>query len=335
MSHILLAHGSGGRAGRQLLEGLILKYLGNPQLNRLEDQAVLPSPAEGRLALTTDSYVIKPIFFPGGDIGRLAVCGTVNDLAVGGASPLYLSLGLIIEEGLELAELERVLASIQVACRETGVQVVSGDTKVVNRGAADKLFINTAGIGIVPEGLELGADCLQAGDKLILSGGLGEHALAVMLQREGLGLQTSLKSDLAPLNDLVASMLNSGAQIHAMRDPTRGGLAALLNEWAGQAKLGIMIEEEAIPLCDAVRGGCELLGLDPLYLANEGKLVVAVAAADADKLLTAMQQHPLAKEAAIIGEVVEGKAGQVVLQTGIGGQRLLTLPEGELLPRIC
>lgn len=335
MQSVLLAHGSGGKASRRLLEEVVLKYLGNPLLNRLEDQALISLPSKGRMAFTTDSYVINPIFFPGGDIGRLAVYGTVNDLAVGGATPLYLSLGLIIEEGLEFAALERVLASIQSACWETGVSVVTGDTKVVNRGAADKIYINTSGIGVVPDGLELGASQIKAGDRIILSGGIAEHALAVMVQREGLGLKTSLESDLATLNDLVAAMLDSGAKIHAMRDPTRGGLASVLNEWAGQARLGINIDEDEIPVCDAVRGGCELLGLDPLYLANEGKLVAAVVPDDAERLLKTMRRHVLGKEAAIIGEVTAEVPCQVVLNTGIGGQRLVSLPEGELLPRIC
>ncbi len=330
-----MAHGSGGRASRRLLEGLILKYLGNSFLNQLEDQASLPLPAGGRLAFTTDSYVVNPIFFAGGDIGRLAVCGTVNDLAVGGATPLYLSLGLIIEEGLDFMALEKILASIHATCREAAVQVVTGDTKVVNRGAADKIFINTSGVGIVPEGVELGAARIRAGDKIILSGGIGEHALTIMLQREGLGIKAALESDVAPLNELAAVMLGGKARINAMRDPTRGGLASLLNEWANRRKLTITIEEEAIPVCEAVRGGCEILGLDPLYLANEGKLVAAVAAADAETLLTAMKQHPLGRDAAIIGEVSGEETPQVVLRTRIGGKRLLSLPEGELLPRIC
>lgn len=334
MSKILLAHGSGGRASHRIIDELILKYLGNPLLNKLEDQAVFPARG-GRIAFTTDSYVINPIFFPGGDIGRLAVCGTVNDLAVGGAVPLYLSLGLIIEEGLAYDDLEKILASIAATCKEAGALVVTGDTKVVNHNAADKLFINTSGIGFVPEGLELGASHLKAGDKIIISGNIAEHALTVMIAREGLGLQGTIESDAAPLNGLIQAMLESGAEIHAMRDPTRGGLASVLNEWAKMGKLGIRIDEEAVPLNGAVRGGCDLLGLDPLYLANEGKIVVAVTSKDADKLLPVMRNHPRGKDSSIIGEILAKGAGEVILKTAIGGERLLTLPEGEILPRIC
>lgn len=273
---ILLAHGSGGKLSHNLIKKDFLPLLGNPLLNKLDDAAVFE--LEGRVAFTTDSYVVSPIFFPGGDIGKLAVCGTVNDLAMCGAQPLYLSVSLVIEEGFSLTELREVVTSIRETAKEAGVQVVTGDTKVVNRGSADKLFINTSGVGIIPPGVDISGSRAKSGDKIILSGTIGDHGIAVMSQREGLKFQVPIGSDCAPLNRLVGDMLEASTQIHCLRDPTRGGLATTLNEFAAQSKVGIRIEEEKIPIKEAVRAACELLGFDPLYVANEGKLVAVVAA---------------------------------------------------------
>jgi len=308
----------------------------------------------GRLAFTTDSYVVNPIFFPGGDIGKLAVCGTINDLAMSGATPLYLSAGFILEEGLPLADLERVVASMATTAQAAGVQIVAGDTKVVDRGEADSLFINTAGVGVVPTGVEMGGDRVQPGDAVILSGPVGDHGITVMSQREGLRFDSPLVSDCAPLHGLVAAMLNAlsppggyrnppysvgeesgvGA-IHCLRDPTRGGLATTLNEVAGKSGVGIEVEECAVPVQDAVRAACELLGLDPLYVANEGKLVAFVAPTAADVVLDAMRAHEYGREAAIIGRVMAEHAGRVVLRTALGARRILNMLVGEQLPRIC
>ncbi len=331
---ILLAHGSGGRLSRQLIQELILPHLGNPTLSRLDDAAQLKIKSD-RIAFTTDSFVVDPIFFPGGDIGKLAVCGTVNDLAMSGALPKYLSLALILEEGLPLADLERIILSVKHATAEAGVQVVTGDIKVVRRGEAHKIFINTAGIGVIPAGVNISGDKVTVGDKLIVSGNLGEHALAVMANRVGIEFNPALLSDVAPLSDLVADMLNVCPQVHALRDPTRGGLAGTLNELAQAAQVGIMVQEGCIPVTEAVAGACELLGFDPLYLANEGKLLVSVAAADADKLLAQMRRHKYGVQAQIIGEVIAEPKGLVQLKTSIGGTRILDIPAGEQTPRIC
>lgn len=269
--NILLAHGSGSKLSHDLIEKNLLPSLDNPLLVRLDDSAVFD--LSGHLAFTTDSYVVSPIFFPGGDIGKLAICGTVNDLAMSGASPLYLSLSLILEEGLALEELNRIVGSIKAAAEEADVKIITGDTKVVNRGSADKLFINTSGIGIVPQGIDISGANAQIGDKVILSGPIGDHGIAVMSQREGLKFSVPTQSDCAPLNKLVSQMLEASSQIHCLRDPTRGGLATALNEFAKQSGVGIRIEEAKIPVHDGVRAACELLGFDPLYVANEGKLV--------------------------------------------------------------
>ncbi|NLE99657.1 MAG: hydrogenase expression/formation protein HypE, partial [Anaerolineales bacterium] len=296
-TRVLLAHGSGGRLSHELVEHLFLKHFDSPILLRLEDSAVIGQSTAFSLAFTTDSYVVSPIFFPGGDIGKLAVCGTVNDLAMSGATPRYLSAGFILEEGLPLADLERVVASMAATAREADVQIVTGDTKVVDRGKADALFINTAGVGWVPDGLRLGSEFVRPGDVVVLSGTLGDHGMTIMTQREGLRFEAPLASDCAPLNGLVARMLRAASEaqvvgaIHAMRDPTRGGLATTLNEVAGKAGVGVEVNESAIPVRDAVRAACELLGLDPLYVANEGKLVAFVAPAAADAVLAAMRQH--------------------------------------------
>jgi len=330
---ILLAHGSGGKLAHDIIRNSFVSSLSNPILTQLDDSAVI-EPA-GRLAFTTDSYVVQPIFFPGGDIGRLAVCGTVNDLAMAGATPLYLSLAFIIEEGLLLSDLTKVVDSIKESTTEAGVTVVTGDTKVVNRGTADKLFINTAGIGTVPAGLNISGHNASPGDILILSGTVGDHGIAVLSQREGVNFATKLKSDCAPLNSLVAEMLNASDNIHCLRDPTRGGLATTLNEIAEQSGVSIRIDEEKIPVREEVASACEMLGLDPLYVANEGKLIAAVAPEDAEKILEQMKKHRYGRDAAIIGEVKEENPGRVVMKTGLGTTRIIDMLVGEPLPRIC
>jgi hydrogenase expression/formation protein HypE len=316
-----------------LVEKSFVKALSNPFLARLDDSAVVDF--SGRLAFTTDSYVVSPIFFPGGDIGKLAVCGTVNDLAMSGARPLYLSLSFIIEEGLLKSDLERVVDSIRETADEAGVEVVTGDTKVVHRGSADKLFINTAGVGIIPEGVNISGGNARAGDKVILSGTIGDHGIAVISQREGLGFSTNLKSDCAPLGGLVADMLNASPDIHCLRDPTRGGLATSLNELARQSGVSVRIDEGKIPVREEVLAACEMLGFDPLYVANEGKLVAIVPAGTADKVLRAMRENRYGEGAAIIGEVDGGRPGRVVMRTTLGASRIVDMLVGDLLPRIC
>lgn len=330
---ILLAHGSGGKLGHDLVEQVFVPLFDNAFLSRLDDSAVLE--LGGRVAFTTDSYVVQPIFFPGGDIGRLAVCGTVNDLAMSGAVPRYLSMSLIIEEGLPVADLRRVVASARDAAEEAGVLVVTGDTKVVNKGSADGLFINTAGVGVVAPGLDISGSNARPGDRVILSGTLGDHGIAVMSQREGLQFSSPVTSDCAPLNRLVAEMVESGAEMHCLRDPTRGGLASTLNEFASSSGVGIRIEEDKIPVSEAVCGACELLGFDPLYVANEGKLVAVVAAEGAGDLLDIMRRNRYARQSAIIGEVVADHIGRVVMRTAMGASRIVDMLVGEQLPRIC
>ena len=330
---ILLAHGSGGKLAHELVEKSFLQALSNPLLAKMDDSATFDF--SGRLAFTTDSYVVNPIFFPGGDIGKLAVCGTVNDLAMSGAKPLYLSLAFIIEEGLPYSELSKIVESTQRAAQEAGVQIVTGDTKVVHRGSADKLFINTAGVGIIPEGVDISGSKATPGDKVILSGTIGDHGIAVLSQREGLSFSTRLKSDCAPLNSLVAAMLAASPNIHCLRDPTRGGLATSLNELAKQSEVGIRIEEKKVPVREEVLAACEMLGFDPLYVANEGKLVAIVPAEDANKVLAAMQENQYGKEAAIIGEVTGEQPGRVVMKTCLGTSRIIDMLVGDLLPRIC
>lgn len=330
---ILLAHGSGSRLSHELIEKKFLPPFSNPLLAKLDDSAVFD--ISGRLAFTTDSYVVSPIFFPGGDIGRLAVCGTVNDLAMSGATPIYLSLSLIIEEGLTFNELEMIIDSIKAAADEAEVKIVTGDTKVVNRGSADKLFINTSGIGLIPQCVDISGANARPGDKIILSGTIGNHGIAVISQREGLKFSVPVQSDCAPLNKLVSQMLQASSQIHCLRDPTRGGLATTLNELARQSNVGIMIEEESIPVHDGVRAACELLGFDPLYVANEGKVVAIVAPQDADKILTKMKANRYGTDASIIGEVTAEHKGKVIMKTRLGASRIVDMLSGELLPRIC
>ncbi len=330
---ILLAHGSGSKLSHDLVEKNLLQPLRNELLARLDDSAVFE--LKGRLAFTTDSYVVSPIFFPGGDIGRLAVCGTVNDLAMNGAKPLYLSLALIIEEGLLVSELDRVIKSIKAAADEAGVQIITGDTKVVNRGSADKLFVNTAGIGVVPPGVNISGANAKVGDKVLVSGTIGDHGIAVLSQRQGLQFSVPVPSDCAPLNNMVAQMLEISQAIHVLRDPTRGGLATTLNEIARQSSVGIRIAEDKIPIHNGVRGACELLGFDPLYVANEGKLVAIVDGGEADRVLTKMKQDCYGGNAAVIGEVTAENKGKVVMNTRLGASRIVDMLSGELLPRIC
>jgi hydrogenase expression/formation protein HypE len=340
---ILLAHGSGGKLSHDLVETLFLRYFGNPTLLQLDDSAVVtfPTPdsrlSDSRLAFTTDSYVVSPLFFPGGDIGKLAVCGTVNDLSMSGARPLWLSAGFIIEEGLPLADLERVAASMAATARQAGVQVVTGDTKVVGRGSADKLFINTAGVGLVPPGVTIAGDRARPGDLILLNGSLGDHGMTIMTQREGLQFDSPLESDCAPLNGLVSSLMAAlpPDTLHCLRDPTRGGLATALNELAARSGVGIEIDESALPVREAVRGACELLGLDPLYVANEGKLVALIAPEAAEAALAALRAHENGREAAVIGQVTAAHPGRVVLRTLLGARRVVDMLTGEQLPRIC
>ena len=330
---VLIGHGSGGKLTSELLERMIFPALSNPALDARDDHALL-SIGGVRIAFTTDSYVISPIVFPGGDIGELAVNGTVNDLAVGGAWPIALSLSFILEEGLPLADLARVIESVRRASMRVGVPIVTGDTKVVERGSADRIFINTSGVGVVPAGLELGSAQIRPGDAILVSGTIADHGIAVMAHRTGLELG-DLASDTAPLHALVAALLRACPDVHAMRDPTRGGLAATLVEIAARHRLGIEIEEAAIPIRDPVRGACELLGLDPLLVANEGKLVAFVPAASTDRALASMRAQPLGRHAACIGSVVARHPTIVELATPIGGRRILDLPYAEPLPRIC
>jgi hydrogenase expression/formation protein HypE len=331
---ILLDHGSGGLASQELISEVFVKHLGNPVLNDMEDSAVLAAQS-GRLAFTTDSYVVDPLFFPGGDIGCLAVHGTINDLAMRGARPICLSLGFILEEGFALAELTRIVSSISAATRACEVPIVTGDTKVVPRGKADKVFINTSGIGVIDETIELSAGKVRPGDTIIVSGSIGDHGITIMTRRAGLSLGGDLRSDTMPLHRLTAHVLAAvpGA-VHAMRDPTRGGVATTLNEIAARAGVTIALEDELLPIRAEVRAACEILGLEPLYLANEGKCLAAVAGDQADAVVEAMRATTEGKEARIIGRVEAGSA-RVVINTPIGGSRIVTALHGEPLPRIC
>jgi hydrogenase expression/formation protein HypE len=331
---VLMGHGSGGKLSARLVEELLLPAFANPMLDPLDDQAFVEA-GGARLAFTTDSYVVTPLFFPGGDIGELAVNGTVNDLAMGGARPLFLSLALILEEGFPLEDLRRVVESVRRAAATAGVLVVTGDTKVVDRGKGDGVFVNTAGIGAPIAGADLSSRRVAPGDAVLLSGAIGDHGVAILSQREGLRFGGDLRSDTAPLHGLVADMLAASPGVHALRDPTRGGLAATLVEIASRRRVGIEADERAIPVHDAVRGACEMLGLDPLHVANEGKLVAFVPEEGAEAVLAAMRRHPLGREAARIGRVTAEHPTLVALRTPIGGQRVLDLPFGEALPRIC
>ncbi len=355
---IVMGHGSGGRMMADLIQHLFAPLFANEWLAQWADATVIdlagvsaapvdghaatihqdeaaPASALPRLAFTTDSFVVSPLFFPGGDIGELAVNGTVNDLAMSGARPLYLSAGFILEEGLPMEQLGRIAASLAAACRRAGVQLVAGDTKVVNKGHGDGLYINTSGLGMVPPGVRIAPDRAQAGDVVLLSGTVGDHGMAIMSVREGLEFETQIQSDTAPLNGLVEAMLAVTPDLHCLRDATRGGLAAVLNELAVASRVGVEFDERLVPVRPEVSAACEMLGLDPLYTANEGKLVAVVPPAQAEAVLSAMRAHPLGREAARIGLVVAAHPGLVVARTGIGGSRVVDLPAGELLPRIC
>ena len=357
---IILSDGAGGKSTHNLIENIFLKKLGNPILNRLDDSANFPLPIRGvypalrcgahpptpkgvgyksgatthfRLCFTTDSYVVKPIFFPGGDIGKLSVCGTINDLAVMGDKPLYISLAFILEDGLEIEKLEKIVSSIAETSKKAGVKIVCGDTKVVEKGACDEIFINTSGIGIVNDKFNISGHNARPGDTVIISGTIADHGIAILNARQELGLTGNLGSDVAPLNNLVKKMLEAG-EIHVMRDPTRGGLATTLNEIAEQSNVGVEVEEKKIPIKKSVKVACEMLGLDPLYVANEGKLIAIVKEKDAQKILSAMIKNTLGKNSEIIGKIISKPKG-VYLKTKIGGTRILQMLDGDQLPRIC
>jgi hydrogenase expression/formation protein HypE len=329
-----LSHGSGGRAMAQLVEQLFAAAFANEWLAQRNDQALLPRPA-GRIVMSTDCHVVSPLFFPGGDIGSLSVHGTINDVAMSGAQPLWLAAGFILEEGFPLADLQRIVESMARAAREAGVPIVTGDTKVVEAGKGDGVFITTTGVGVVPPGLQISGDRARAGDRIIVSGSVGDHGMAVMSQRESLAFGTDLVSDSAALHGLVAAMVAAVPDIRALRDPTRGGLATTLNELAAQSGVGMTIDETAIPVRRQVAAACEFLGLDPLYVANEGKLVAIVPAAQAERLLDVMRGHPLGREAALIGEVIEDAHRFVQMRTRFGGRRIVDWLAGDQLPRIC
>lgn len=331
---VLLAHGSGGKLTNDLIRKMFVPPFKNELLENLHDGAVLPSRNGRQLTISTDSFVVNPIFFPGGDIGSLSVHGTVNDIAMCGAEPLYLSVGLIIEEGFPMDDLWSIILSMEKAAKQAGIQVVTGDTKVVDKGKCDKIFINTTGIGAVWPDMKIGSSEIQTSDKIIVSGDIARHGMAIMSVREGLEFESVIESDSASLHDLVNAMRKNG-EIHALRDPTRGGVSSALNELAEASKCGIRIQEEKLPVREQVRGACELLGLDPLYVANEGKLLAFVKSSDADSVLQTMRNHVMGQEAEIIGEVVDDHPGVVVLQSRIGGTRVVDMITGEQLPRIC
>ncbi|WP_372718508.1 hydrogenase expression/formation protein HypE [Novipirellula sp.] len=342
---VLLGHGSGGKLSADLIQRVFLAELGNEVLSSLEDSATLSLDSQNnppnhqssgpRIAFTTDSFVVKPLFFPGGDIGKLAVHGTVNDLAVAGATPLYLSAAFILEEGFAIESLQRIVVSMRQACDEAGVTLVTGDTKVVDRGKGDEVFITTTGIGLHAANRELSIRNARPGDQIIVSGTIGDHGMTIMSTREGIEFETALRSDSAPLNDLTRAMLDACPSIRVMRDPTRGGVSSTLNELAAASKVGILLDEASIPVRAEVHSACEMLGLDPMYVANEGKLIAVVPEQHCQSLLTVMKQHPRGRDAAVIGNVVADHAGMVVMRSLIGGQRVVTMLAGEQLPRIC
>jgi hydrogenase expression/formation protein HypE len=336
---IVMGHGSGGRMTQDLIQRVFAPRFANEALLAGNDAARLGLPPgagmQGSLAISTDSHIVSPLFFPGGDIGRLAVCGTVNDISMLGAEALYLTAGFILEEGLPVDLLAKVAESMKTAALEAGIQIVAGDTKVVERGKADGLFINTAGVGWIPEGCRIGGECAQPGDVVLISGTVGDHGIAVLTARGDLGFETGVRSDVAPLNGLIGAVLKAAPHTHVLRDPTRGGLATTLNEIAGQSKVGIWLDEKTIPVQSEVQAACEMLGFDPLYIANEGKVIVIVPAGEADAALAAMRQHPYGSKAVRIGSVQADPPSRVLLRTLIGGTRILDVLAGEMLPRIC
>ncbi|MBK8783893.1 MAG: hydrogenase expression/formation protein HypE [Anaerolineales bacterium] len=332
---IVMGHGAGGRMSHQLIQKAFMSAFDNPALRAGDDAARVESNLHSNLAISTDAHVVFPLFFPGGDIGKLAVCGTVNDVAMLGAKPLYLTAGFILEEGLPMETLKQVVASMKAAADEAGVQIVAGDTKVVQRGKADGLYITTAGVGVVREGVSISGANAKVGDAVILSGSIGDHGIAVLAARGELGFQSSLQSDVAPLNHLIDAMMNASSNVHVLRDPTRGGLATTLNEIANQSNVGILLNEETLPVHPEVAAACEMLGFDPLYVANEGKLVTMVAREDAEKVLAAMRATKYGEGAVIIGEVTAEPRGRVLLKTALGSTRIVDMLAGEMLPRIC
>lgn len=332
---IVLGHGSGGRLMHDLIRGTFRPPLSNPTLEKENDAGVVQLAAAPSLAVSTDAHVVSPLFFPGGDIGKLAVCGTVNDVAMVGAHPQYLTASFILEEGLEIETLKRVISSMSEAAQEAGVEIVAGDTKVVSHGEADGLYISTTGIGIQDQGYHIGGNQAQPGDVVLISGTIGDHGIAVLEARGELGFETSLKSDIAPLNHMVAAMMEASKGIHVLRDPTRGGVATSLNEIARQSNVGILIREDSLPIKPAVRSACEMLGFDPLYVANEGKLLAIVDPQEADQILRTMRNTKYGEEAAVIGEVVPDRPGRLLLETALGATRIVDILAGEMLPRIC
>lgn len=335
MEIITLSHGSGGKATNKLIDNLFYKYFNNEFLLQKNDSSVLPV-INGKIAMSTDSFVINPIFFEGGDIGKLAVCGTINDICMSGAKPLYISVGFIIEEGLPISELEKVVQSIAKTANEAGVEIVTGDTKVVEKGSCDKIYINTTGIGIIEENRAyLGGDRVKNGDKIIISGTLGDHGMCIMNKRENLGFESSIKSDCCLLNKLIEDILSTSNNVKVLRDPTRGGLATTLNEIIEHSNISMEIAEEFIPVKPEVDAMCEILGLDPLFIANEGKVVVIVDKNDADNVLNIMRQNPVGKDSVLLGEAINDGKNRLYLKTKIGGRRIINMPEGEILVRIC
>ena len=335
-TNIVMGHGSGGRMTQELIQRIFLPHFSNPALLAGNDFASLITPQRsGRFAVSTDSHIVSPMFFPGGDIGRLAVCGTVNDVSMSGAIPLGLTAGFILEEGLPISTLEAVVVSMAAAAAEAGVPIVAGDTKVVEKGKADGLFINTAGFGWIPDGMKIGGQFAQPGDAVLVSGTMGDHGIAVLAARGDLGFETRLESDVAPLNNLIQAILKEVPEIHVLRDPTRGGLATTLNEIAVQSQVNISIDESVVPMKPAVQTACEMLGFDPLYVANEGKVIIIVSQVLAEKVLQLLRQQKYGHDAAIIGRVKDSPKGRVLLNTQIGSTRILDVLAGEMLPRIC
>jgi hydrogenase expression/formation protein HypE len=331
---ITLAHGSGGKATNELISTLFKKYFSNEYLNSGDDSAVF-NLSEGNYAFTTDSYVVSPVFFNGGDIGKLAICGTVNDLATSGAVPLYISCGFIIEEGFEITELEKIVRSMAETAAEAGVKIVTGDTKVVGKGAADKIFINTSGIGVLPKGISISGRNAQTGDSIIVTGTIGDHGTSILLLRENLNIQAEINSDCAPLNGMITDLLVEVSQVHAIRDATRGGVAATLNEISVQSQVRMLIYEELLPVKDAVRGVCDILGMDPLFMANEGKMLIFVDETKANEVINSLRKHPFGKDATVIGKVLDNDFSRVEIETSAGTRRRLGMPEGIQIPRIC
>ena len=332
---ITLSHGAGGKLMHNLIEEIFKRHFSNPLLDIFDDASVFPSLPEKEICFTTDSYTVQPIFFPGGDIGKLAICGTVNDLSVSGAKPFYISVSFIIEEGFEIEKLERIVISMKKASEEADVKIITGDTKVVEKGKADKIFINTSGIGFKKKSLLLGRDFIKEGDVIIINGNIGEHGLAVIKERKGIEFDAEIESDCAPLNKMIEEIIEDGAKIKFMRDPTRGGIATTLNEIVEGKNFGIILYEEKIPAGENVKSLCEILGFDPLYIANEGKVIIVAERKDADKIINKMRKNTYGRKAEIIGEVVGKPTGKVLLKTEIGSTRIIDMPAGELFPRIC